>query len=325
VDEGRAVTATGEIDLSEYEDDLTEPEAADPWSVKSEPPKEAKPPTARPTWVAVSLSVAVAVSLLAAWALAYTLGLSALQENRSQTELYASMRESLADPQSEPVGAIAPGTPVVLLQAARAGIHDLVVVEGTASGDLQAGPGHRRDTVLPGQPGVSVLLGRSAAFGGPFGQIAALRPGDLVTATTAQGTFTYRVDRVRHAGDPLPVPLTGSAGRLTLVTSVASGWRSGWAPSGTVYVDATLQGTPVSVPPGRPASVPAAEQPMAGDSGALMPLVLWLQGLVLVALATVWAKNRWGTWQTWLVGGPLLLAALWGASSAAVQLLPNLL
>jgi sortase A len=307
------------IDLSEYDDELGDEAATSEASAARLPRPE------RPAVLAVTLRVVVTISLLAAWSVGYALGLSALQENRSQAELYASFRESLADPQSEPTGAISPGTPVVLLQAARAGIHDVVVVEGTAAADLEAGPGHRRDTVLPGQPGVSVLMGRSAAFGGPFGAITALRPGDLLSTTTAQGSFTYRVDRVRRAGDPLPVPLAGTAGRLTLETSVAAGWRSGWAPSGTVYVDATLQGTAVAIPPGRPASVPAAEAAMAGDTGALMPLVLWLQGLALVALAMVWARVRWGGWQTWLVGGPLVLAALWGVSSTAIQLLPNLL
>jgi sortase A len=39
----------------------------------------------------------------------------------------------------------------------------------------------------------------------------------------------------------------------------------------------------------------------------------------------VWSRVRWGRWQTWLLGGPLLLAALWGVSTTAIQLLPNLL
>jgi sortase A len=320
------MTATEVIDLSEYDDDDFASEGAPDGQQPQRRGRASRPPgPARPAWVAVTARVVVTVSLLAAWSVAYALGVSAVQENRSQAQLYASFRESLADPQSEPTGAIAPGTPVVLLQAARAGIHDVVVVEGTAAGDLQSGPGHRRDTALPGQAGVSVLMGRSATFGSPFAHVAALRTGDLLTATTAQGQFTYRVDRVRHVGDPLPPPPVAGAGRLVLVTSVASGWRSGWAPSGTVYVDATLQGAAVVTPSGRPASVPAAEAAMASDPGALMPLVLWLQAFVLVALGAVWARVRWGRWQTWLVCGPLFLAALWGVSSTAFQLLPNLL
>ena len=291
----------------------------------TEPVPSAKPRRPAHPNAVLARWVVVAVSLLAAWSVAYALGLSSLQESRDQPALYASFREQLADPQSQPTGAIVPGTPVALLQSSAGGIGDLVVVEGTSAGDLQSGPGHRRDTALPGQAGVSVILGRSATFGAPFADITTLRPGEIVTATTAQGAFRYRVDGVRRAGDPLPAPLVAGAGRLTLVTSQATGWRSGWAPSGTVYVDATLQGAAVATPPGRPASVPLAESPMQGDRGVLMPLVLWLQALLLAGLAVAWARLRWGRWQTWLVGGPLLLAALWGASATAIQLLPNLL
>jgi sortase A len=319
------MTATEVVDLSEFDDEMTDaPTQADDRQRRR---NRWRGGTSRPPArgaVAVAIRAVLAASLLAAWGAGYALALSSLQEARSQAELYASLRESLADPQSEPTGAISPGTPVVLLQAPRAGIHDMVVVEGTAAGDLQAGPGHRRDTVLPGQPGVSVLMGRSTTFGAPFGLIAHLRPGDVVSTTTAQGTFAYRVDRVRYAGDPLPPALALNAGRLTLVSSTDSGWRSGWTPGGTVYVDASLQGAAVAIPPGRPATVPPAEEAMAADPGALMPLVLWLQALALVVLGMAVSRFRWGGWQTWLIGGPLMVAALWGASSAAIQLLPNL-
>lgn len=63
---------------------------------------------------------------------------------------------------------------------------------------------------------------------------------------------------------------------------------------------------------------------MGADPGALMPLVLWLQALALVVLGMAVTRFRWGRWQTWLIGGPLMVAALWGASAAASQLLPNL-
>ena len=38
------------------------------------------------------------------------------------------------------------------MQIPAIGLHDVVIVEGTDSGDLRDGPGHRRDTPLPGQP-----------------------------------------------------------------------------------------------------------------------------------------------------------------------------
>src|SRR2546421_11935588 len=149
-----------------------------------------------------------------------------------------------------------------------------VVVEGTSPGDLRAGPGPRRDPPLPGQAGASVLYGRAVAFGGPFQHIAELRPGDTVTVTTGQGTFDYRVDGIRRAGDPLPEPLRSGAGRLTLVSAEGVSWRAGWAPDGAVYVDSTLQGSAQPAPAGRPRGLPDAEQAMHGDTGALaVPLL----------------------------------------------------
>jgi hypothetical protein len=53
--------------------------------------------------------------------------------------------------------------------------------------------------------------------------------------------------------------------------------------------------------------------------------VLWLQALLLAAVAAAWATARWGGPQTWLAGSPVVLAALWGASESAAQLLPNLM
>ena len=46
-----------------------------------------------------------------------------------------------------------------------------VVVEGTASGDTLAGPGHLRKTVIPGQVGTSVVMGRAVTYGAPFGDL----------------------------------------------------------------------------------------------------------------------------------------------------------
>jgi sortase A len=82
---------------------------------------------------------------------------------------------------------------------------------------------------------------------------------------------------------------------------------------------------PVAAPAGRPNAVPADEEPMQSDSSVLMPLVLWLEALAIVAVACAWAGSRWGRWETWLVGVPLVLAVVWGATNCGMQLLPNLL
>jgi len=285
---------------------------------RTEPLPPLSPGTAAAIWAVTALG------LLALWVVLYVLALSAIQAHRSQVELYATLRESLSGATAPTGGVIDPGTPVALLQAPRAGLTNTVVVEGTSSGDLMAGPGHLRSTALPGQPGVSVLFGRATLFGGPFGSVTKLHVTDAITVTTAQGTFTYVVRDIRRSGDEIPA-LAPSGSRLTLVTTEGSGWRSGWAPDHTVFVDADLKGTSVAAPSGRLAGVPLPEQALQGDPGALFALVLWLQALLLAAVAIVWGRARWGTWQTWLVGVPLVLAVLWGATYTAVQLLPNLM
>jgi sortase A len=64
---------------------------------------------------------------------------------------------------------------------------------------------------------------------------------------------------------------------------------------------------------------------MQGDPSALLGVAVSLPLLILAILFVAWAGSRWGGWQTWVVGAPVVLAALWAVSQSAVQLLPNLL
>jgi sortase A len=112
---------------------------------------------------------------------------------------------------------------------------------------------------------------------------------------------------------------------LTLATSAGSGVLGHLAPSHVVYVDATLTGKAVPVPTGRPVAVPTSELPSRNDPGAWPFLVLWLQGLIVAGVGSVWAWVRWGRWQTWLVGAPIILGVMWGLSQEAMRLLPNVL
>jgi sortase A len=263
------------------------------------------------------------VLALVGWLVLYAFVLSGLQEQHAQHNLYASFRSELALGTAPVGGDVPEGSPVAVLTAHAIGLDSVVVVEGTTARDLRSGPGHLPASVLPGQYGLSVLFGRSLSFGGPFARVGELRPGDAIGVTTAQGTFAFTVRDVRRAGDPTPPALTATQSRLTLVSTEGSGWRSGWAPTRTVYVDADLSGTPVGGPVTFPAGSPD-DAPMRGQTDALFPLVLWLQLLALGVVGIVLARLRWGAWQAWIVGLPVVIAALWGASSSAWLLLPNL-
>jgi len=271
------------------------------------------------------LSAVASIAALSVWFLFYAFILTPFEEARSQTVNYGILRESLAL-QTAPIGgAIKPGTPIVLIDSKPLGLQGVVVVEGTASGDLMNGPGHLRNTVLPGQMGTSVIMGRASMFGGPFGKLSEAKVGDSLSVTTGQGVFTYSVESVRKAKSPLPQPLEPGKGRLTLITAIGEGKLGAWKPTGLLYVDAKLMGDAQQYPPGKPYLVPAAELPLQGDPSALLPLALALPLLIGAVIFALWSRSRWGTWQAWLVGVPLVLACVWAVSQAAVQLLPNLL
>jgi len=214
------------------------------------------------------------------------------------------------------------GAPVAQLRIPQIGV-DETVVEGTTSGDLAAGPGHRRDTVLPGQAGASVIMGRAAAFGGPFGRLQELQLGETFTVVTGQGEQLFAVIGVRYAGDPAPAPITAGMSRLILETARGPAFL----PTGVVRVDAELASA--VQPPGARATthaaLPAAAMELAGDSSHLWALVFALQALVLVELGAMWTYRRIGARQAWIVFVPLALLTVLVAADQTVRLLPNLL
>lgn len=69
-----------------------------------------------------------------------------------------------------------------------------------------SGPGHRRDTALPGRAGTSVITGRTWGYGSPFNDVHRLPNGARVEVTTGQGKAVYEVTGVRHPATPTPRP-----------------------------------------------------------------------------------------------------------------------
>ncbi|MGC9961858.1 MAG: class E sortase [Acidimicrobiales bacterium] len=278
-----------------------------------------------PGALAIVLAALTAFGVVACFFGAFAYGFSALQEQRSQQQLYAAFR-GLVDPSSAIApsigGSIKPGTPIAVLNSPAAGLHNVVVVEGTSASNLLAGPGHLPDSPLPGQVGESIVMGRSTTAGAPFGGITRLRGGDVITVTTGQGTFAFRVNGQLVADQPLPdISTTGAV--LTLVTSAGSGWLGRLAGNHLVYVDALLQGKSVAAPTGRPTAVSPVDVQGRSDPTAWPFVVFWLQALLVGSIALVWLWSRWGRAQAWLVGAPVMFAILWGLSTEAMRLLPN--
>lgn len=273
--------------------------------------------------------IATSLTLLSAILLGLTAHIALLgpvRHARDQQVAYAELRKQLAEAVA-PVGQtdadgrfLALGSPVALLEIRTLGIRE-TVLEGTTSAILISGAGHRRDTVLPGQAGTSVLFGRRAGYGGPFGRLDRLDAEDVIFVTTGQGVHEYRVTGVRRAGDALPPPLTPGGGRLTLVT--ASG--APYLPSGALRVDAQLVSEPQPSPPRALITLPESERALAGDSSSLAALAFSLLLLLLCAVAAAWSRAHWGRWQTYVVAIPVIGVLATAAFSRLAQLLPNLL
>jgi sortase A len=274
--------------------------------------------------VRIAVRSLAALAALGLWLVLFGLVLSGLVEAHAQSGLYQRYRLELAQGVAPIRGPVAAGSPVALVDAPAGGLRHVVVVEGTTASSLREGPGHLPGTPLPGQPGVTVLLGRSTTFGAPFDRVTALDPGDVITVTTGLGTSKYTVVDVRRPGDPLPTTLAANAGRLVLATTEGGGWRSGWAPSDVVYVDADLTGTaaPATEYTGAPSRSDGA---MQRQTSGLYPMILWLQLLLVALVAGAWARHRWGRRPTWIVAAPVALVGLWGASTELFLLLPNLI
>ncbi len=253
--------------------------------------------------------------LLVAFALYLTVG-SGLAANRAQDVMYGQLRTDLEAATVPVSGVIPAGTSLGVVSVPAIGL-DQVFVEGSTSEQTRSGPGLNSGSVLPGQAGVSVLVGHRSTSGAAFADLDQLRPGDTIDVTTGQGRFHYVVDLVRTSDAPATRVRVVPA-RLTLVTSDPA-----YTPDRTLMVSARLEGKALPAATGT-ASV-AAEQPGHGDSAGLVPLLLWSQLLLLVSVLATWAALRLSRAAVWIGATPVLLAVLWHVFENLALLLPNTL
>jgi len=213
-----------------------------------------------------------------------------------------------------PLAATTPGAPVAILDIPAIGVKNMIVVEGTSPQNLELGPGHVRNTPLPGENGVAEIFGRRATFGAPFGKLGELHRGDKLTVITGQGKAAYTVvargDSSHLVKDPAP-------NRLLLLTAC-----SATVPSTYCYLDAQLTSAPQQDPGGRP-PITAAETPLSGDASVLLLTMVWGIALVMISVAGTVAAARWSPWLAYLTTAPIALAVLWNLYQNLAVLLPN--
>ena len=273
----------------------------------------APPVRRRPVMRYISMALILLAGIVLGFA-GYLYVLSGVQESRAQVLGYAQLRTELAA-QTAPLGPTAPGSPVAVLDIPSIGVRNMVVVEGTTPENLTLGPGHLRDTPLPGQAGVSAIFGRRATFGGPFAGLARLRPGDVIRAITGQGESAYTVAATADSGQTVEDPVPN---RLILLTA-----SSPLIPSHYIEVDARLI-TSAHPGPGIAREITRPELPLAGDGSALVFTIGWEFVLALVVAGAAIAAARWTPRIGYVGIAPLALAVLWALYHSLAASLPNL-
>lgn len=213
---------------------------------------------------------------------------------------------------------------------------DFVIVQGVDLKWLRDGPGHFPQTPMPGQPGNAAIAGHRTTYQAPFNRLDELQPGDTITITTVQGTFTYRVDPhttpdgdvsghfiVRY--DDVSILEQGVGDRLTLMAC-----HPKFSAAQRIVVTASLvtpaaPSTPIPTYADTVTNDASADVLAGGDRSARVPAVLWGALTALVWFGLWYAARRWRripVWAAWLVGTPVILALLFLTFENVSLLLP---
>jgi LPXTG-site transpeptidase (sortase) family protein len=244
---------------------------------------------------------AIVIFMLAFGSLMFNQILGPLVHDRAATALEQRLASDLVNGVAPVSNPIALGVPIGLIDVPNRDVR-AVVIEGSKAEQLAQASGHLIGSALPGQPGVSAILGRSETYGAEFKNLDQLIVGDEVVVTTGQGVHTYEVIdiTVRSARDA--AAFQGEGHMLILATVVDSSDR--------LVVRATLT-SPV-FPAGQATDHQTSldELGLAGDSSSWSDLALWMLIAALLAAGFPIIVNQVGRRVGWLVVAPI---AMWVA------------
>lgn len=270
---------------------------------------------------------------------AYQLVGTNFAEENSQNQLAQAFQRALGQSEkgapattaSPPTTAGLPGAPVTgaidHLVIPKLGL-SRYVVDGVSESDLQEGPGHYPETVLPGQLGNAGIAGHRTTYGAPFFRLNELALGDPIQITNTKNQhFTYLVDKIQVV-DPSDVAVlanTPQVAELTLTTCTPR-----FEASQRLIVVAKLTGsTPVAPPPAETAQLASGSSSLSlgnGNSSA-WPAVALFGGIVLVGWILVRLlinrTRRWRRVGAYVGGIAVCLVPLWFLFENVVQLLPQ--
>ena len=242
---------------------------------------------------------AIVIFTLAFGSLMFNQFMGPLVHDRAATALEQRLSADLLNGVAPVSYPIAVGTPIGLVEVPNRDVR-AVVVEGSKAEQLAQASGHLIGSALPGQPGVSAILGRSQTYGAEFKNLDQLKVGDEVIVTTGQGVHTYEVidTTVRSAQDT--AAFQGEGHMLIMATVVDSSDR--------LVVRASLT-SPV-FPAGQAIDHQTTldELGLAGDSSSWSDLALWMLLAALLAAGFPLIVNLVGRRVGWMLVAPV---AMW--------------
>ena len=244
---------------------------------------------------------AIVIFMLAFGSLMFNQILGPLVHDRAATALEQRLASDLVNGVAPVSNPIALGVPIGLIDVPNRDVR-AVVIEGSKAEQLAQASGHLIGSALPGQPGVSAILGRSQTYGAEFKNLDQLIVGDEVAVTTGQGVHTYEVIdiTVRSARDA--AAFQGEGHMLILATVVNSSDR--------LVVRATLTSPVFPAGEATDHQTSLDELGLAGDSSSWSDLALWMLIAALLAAGFPVIVNQVGRRVGWLVVAPI---AMWVA------------
>jgi len=110
----------------------------------------------------------------------------------SQKSLNICGADAQASENSSKEGIALPGEVICKLVISKINL-ETNVLSGTDQSILKKGPGHYKETPLPGEPGNCAIAGHRTMYGHPFRHIDKLDQGDEIVIYTRDGRYVYRV------------------------------------------------------------------------------------------------------------------------------------
>ena len=168
-----------------------------------------------------------------------------------------------------------------------------IAIEGSTPEFTRQGLAHVPGTVLPGQAGHSIILGRRTSFGAPLSGLGNVAVGSEIVVTTIEGNAKYKVISNTTPAEQLPANL------LTIVTS-----NPPVLSISQLSIQAELIGKPFPATP--------RNNVTSNRSDHLAELIVLLQLLVAAIIAIPFARRRFSAMITWLVLAPVIGALVVG-------------